>query len=112
MPLSFLQSLEPKGLSKEVADKVLGKKRLAPTSLSQDQADLPAVSLKRLKVAEKNVDEVLKDLGTPSTPAGDLASEDLTPAKSSSEATSSDADSPKDVAAPGFPAPGDSLDPQ
>ncbi|KAK1414989.1 hypothetical protein QVD17_30756 [Tagetes erecta] len=111
-PLSFLQSLEPKGLSKEVADRVLGKKRPAPTLLSQDQADLPAVSLKRLKVAEKNVDEVLKDLGTPSTPAGDLASEDLTPVNSSSEATSSDVDSPKDVAAPGFPAPGDSLDPQ
>ncbi|KAK1424790.1 hypothetical protein QVD17_20128 [Tagetes erecta] len=111
-PLSFLQSLEPKGLSKEVADRVLGKKRPAPTLLSQDQAGLPAVSLKRLKVAEKNVDEVLKDLGTPMTPAGGLASEDLTPVKSSSEAAPSDADSPEDVAAPGFPAPGDSLDPQ
>ncbi|KAK1424351.1 hypothetical protein QVD17_19680 [Tagetes erecta] len=111
-PLSFLQSLEPKGLSKEVADRVLGKKRPAPTLLSQDQADLPAVSLKRLKVAEKNVDEVLKDLGTPMTPAGGLASEDLTPVKSSSEAIPSDVDSPEDVAAPGFPAPGDSLDPQ
>ncbi|KAK1441059.1 hypothetical protein QVD17_06896 [Tagetes erecta] len=110
-PLSFIQSLEPNGLSKKVADRVLGKKRPAPTLLSQDQADLPAVSLKRLKVAEKNVDEVLKDLGTPSTPAADLASEDLTPVKSSSEATPSDADSPEDVAAPGFPAPGDSLNP-
>lgn len=48
-PLSFHQSLEPKGLSKENVDKVLERKRSLPSSSAKDSAGPTGAPSKRAK---------------------------------------------------------------
>lgn len=105
---------KPRGLNKESANKVLGRKRPFSSSPVKDTAGPSEAPFKKVKTIKKAAVEVLKEIATRPKQIEDIASEDPSPAKASSEGTLPDPEHDADIgllyddAAHGFPPSGPS----